>query len=493
MSALSLGAFAGRVSDTVWRGRSIRNQVLLAMSALLVFASIVAGAVAVYNGRKAVNVEIDASLDFAEGYIRELVQRAAAQDKLADLDHLVAREVQHLRHARVYVQEPGASPRLLRPELTLRDEVSTLDKTPDWFEKLMKPESDSDHSRVIVVPNGERSLLLQGDPDDEIAESWQELSALAVVAIASITLLIGAFYFVLGWILDPLVALARGLVALEAGERSQRLSIPRLGEVADIARKFNSLAASLDQARAENGELYRQIQSVQEEERREIARELHDEAGPCLFGITANAESVARLAAGLKEGDAARIAKRVEEILSITDRLKVMNRELLKRLHPVSIGKVPMTALIEDLIRDFERRHPEVRIVSSVGPFARAYGDRIDLIVYRATQEALTNAMRHGHAENIVVELKEEAGRSHGAAQNAPILISLRVSDDGKGLRPGARAGFGLSAMRERVLSAGGSLVVDGHEPNGTTLSIKIPALPSDDERYAMGANRASA
>lgn len=489
----SFGDFAGRVSDTVWRGRSIRNQVMLAMSAMLVLTSIVAGAVAVYNGRNAVNVEINASLDFAEGYIRELVQRAATQDKLAELDHLISREVQHLRHARVYVQEPGESPRLLRPELTLRDEKS-LDQTPDWFEKLMKPEGDSDHTREIIVPNDERTLLLQGDPDDEIAESWQELSALAFVAITAITVLVAAFYFVLGWILNPLVALARGLVALEAGERSQRLSIPRVGETADIARKFNSLAASLDQARAENGELYRQIQSVQEEERREIARELHDEAGPCLFGITANAESISNLAGRLKEEDAARIAKRTEEILVITDRLKVMNRALLKRLHPVSMGKVPLTALIEDLIRDFRRRHPEVRIMSSVGPFERAYGERIDLIVYRATQEALTNAMRHGHAENIVVELKEDGGQPNGAAQIAPILISLRVSDDGKGLKPGAQAGFGLSAMRERVLSAGGSLVVEGHEPNGTTLSIKIPALPSDHERYAAGgANRATA
>lgn len=164
---------------------------------------------------------------------------------------------------------------------------------------------------------------------------------MAVVAIVSIALLVAAFYFVLGWILDPLVALARGLVALEAGERSQRLDIPRVGEIADIAVKFNSLASSLDQARAENGELYRQIQSVQEEERREIARELHDEAGPCLFGITANAESIATLAQRLSEEEASKIGKRVDEILSITGRLKAMNRALLKRLHPVSIGKVP--------------------------------------------------------------------------------------------------------------------------------------------------------
>ncbi|MBN9246645.1 MAG: sensor histidine kinase [Hyphomicrobium sp.] len=494
MPTFSPAAFVGRLSDKMWLGRSIRNQVVLAISTLLVIASIVAGTVAVFNGRKAVDIEIDASMDFAEGYLRELVQRIAAENRLADLDYLVSREVQHLRHARVYVQDPGAAPRLLKPERTLEDEDLTLDETPDWFEDLMMPKGGNDPSRLIVIPKGERTLILKGDPDDEIAEKWRELSALAIVAIVSISLLVATFYFILGWILDPLVALARGLVALEAGERLQRLDVPRVKEVADIARKFNSLAASLDQARAENGELYRQIQSVQEEERREIARELHDEAGPCLFGITANAESVARLASRLSKEDGSQIAKRTDEILSITDRLKVMNRALLKRLHPISIGKVSLPALIEDLIRDFERRHPEVSIVSSVGDVAAADGNRTDLIVYRATQEALTNAIRHGQASSIVVELREEPDPINAAGKKSPILISLRVSDDGSGLKPGTEAGFGLSAMRERVLSAGGSLVVEGHEPHGTTLSIKIPASSGDLKRRAAGeANRASA
>ena len=63
-------------------------------------------------------------------------------------------------------------------------------------------------------------------------------------------------------------------------------------ELAVITERFNTLAGALDTARVENSRLYRQLISVQEEERREIATELHDEAGPCLFGITANASSI---------------------------------------------------------------------------------------------------------------------------------------------------------------------------------------------------------
>jgi two-component system, NarL family, sensor histidine kinase UhpB len=466
-------------------GKSLRNRVLIAISIMLVAATIVAVTVAVFNGRKAVDIEIEASMDFAEGYLRELVKRIDAENRLADLDYIVSREVQHLRHARVYIQDQGAPLKLLKPERTLEDDITPLDDTPDWFEDLMMPRGGNDHSRLILVPKGERALVLKGDPDDEIAEKWRELSALALVAAVSVLVLIGALYFVLGWILNPLVALARGLVALEVGERSQRLAIPKVDEVADIARKFNSLATSLDHAREENGELFRQIQSVQEDERREVARELHDEAGPCLFGITANAESIMNLTGVMKKEDCDQIRKRTEEILSITQRLKAMNRDLLKRLHPVSIGKVPLSSIVGDLIFDFERRHPELRVSASIPNFLRAYGEKIDLTVYRATQEALTNAIRHGHAKHVVVELQEVSdGRE----------IKLRVSDDGTGLKPGTRLGFGLSAMRERVLSAGGSLAIEGHQPRGTTLTVRIPARLADAKAPAPSAEyRASA
>lgn len=482
-----------RLREAAWFGRSIRQQVLLAISAMLLLATVLMGTTAVLNGRQSVNVEIEASMDTAEGYLRELVRRIAAENRLANLDDLVAREIQHLRHARVYVQDQGQPMRLLRAPETVSDIEDADDRTPDWFEQVMMPKGGNDHTRVInIEPNG-RSLILKGDPDDEIAEKWEQLSAFGTVALIAIALIMAAFYFVLGRILNPLTALAKGLVALEAGERSQRLDIPRVSEVADIAMKFNSLAVSLDQARAENGELYRQIQSVQEDERREIARELHDEAGPCLFGITANAESILSLTNSLEMKSGEPIRKRTDEILSIASRLKAMNRALLKRLHPVSVGKVPLSALIQDLVYDFERRHPDVRIRFSVAPFLRPYGERIDLTVYRSAQEALTNAIRHGEASHIVIDLREEVdGDTSRGGEHA--VIALSISDDGIGLKPDAKAGFGLSAMKERVLASGGSLVIAGHDPHGTSISIKIPLWQSDlYSDAANGFTRASA
>jgi two-component system, NarL family, sensor histidine kinase UhpB len=108
---------------------------------------------------------------------------------------------------------------------------------------------------------------------------------------------------------------------------------------------------------------------VQEEERREIANELHDEAGPCLFGITANASSIQMLVNQGPDGRTAEITRRVGEILSITERL-AMNRALLKKLRPGSLGKVKLSALLDELIAGFQRRHPDAHIMVNFGKLA---------------------------------------------------------------------------------------------------------------------------
>ena len=170
-SISSLFALGRRLKDAAWFGRSIRQQVLLAISAMLVLATIVMGTTAVLNGRQSVNVEIEASMDTAEGYLRELVRRIAAENRLHDLDDLVAREIQHLRHARVYVQDPGKPMRLLRAPETISDLEDADDRTPDWFEHLMMPAGGNDHTRVINVEANGRYLILKGDPDERSRKS----------------------------------------------------------------------------------------------------------------------------------------------------------------------------------------------------------------------------------------------------------------------------------------------------------------------------------
>ncbi|PPC87774.1 MAG: sensor histidine kinase [Hyphomicrobium sp.] len=473
-------------SVSQWFGRSVRRQLIAAVGIMLALATLAAGAIAVVNGRKAVDTEMRASIEFAERYLRALVQRISAEGRTEKLEDILSLEAGPLRHAQIYVQRDNSDPKLIEPHSSLRNDHDDTTASPEWFTSVMQPRDVELMRRYIFFSEARASILILGNADDEIAEKWQELSALAVIWFSVIGLLLSGLHALMGRILDPLVALARGLTALEAGQRDQRVHISSVSELAEISQKFNSLAVSLDQARDENGSLYRQMQDVQEEERRQIASELHDEAGPCLFGITANTESIVRLTDNLPANQADQIRKRTSEILTVTERLKSMNRALLRRLRPVSIGKVSISGLTWELLRDFERRHPDVKFVASIETFSRSYGDAIDLTVYRCVQEALTNAIRHGQATSCIVSLEESRIDPEASHNKKPILINLTIRDNGVGVRPGAEIGFGLAAMRERVLSVDGTWTVSENWPAGTMVTVSIPAFDASPTKVNL-------
>jgi two-component system sensor histidine kinase UhpB len=470
----------------LWFGRSVRHQLIFVVAVTMAFATFAAGTIAVVNGREAVDIETRASIDFAERYVRALVQRLSAENALDRIETLLPAEIGTVRHAQVWIIRDNAEPKLVEPIPSLTSDSDLETPAPPWFRSLMMPKDAPLLKRYVSTSDQHLSILVLGHAEDEINEVWRELSALALVWGGVIALLLIGLHLIMGWILQPLVALERGLTALEEGQRRQRLPVPKVHELAEISQKFNSLAASLDQTRDENGTLYRQMMDLQEEERRQIARELHDEAGPCLFGITANTESIDRLTSDLPASEASRIRNRTAEILAVVERLKSMNRTLLRRLRPISVGKVSIHGLITELIRDFERRHPDVRFISTAEIFSRSYGDTVDLTVYRCVQEALTNAIRHGHATSCIVHLEEAIAPDGGASSGKPIRILLTIRDNGTGLKPGTEIGFGLAAMRERVLSVGGTWSVGENWPSGTMITVKIPAALDESRAEAV-------
>ncbi len=216
-------------------------------------------------------------------------------------------------------------------------------QAPTWFARLVRPQLVGRAVRIVAIDHS-TPVVIVGEPADEIAEAWHDFSSLALVWLVLNALTLGILYVVLGRVLDPLAHLSRGMLSLEDGHYATRLGLPKVKELAVITERFNTLASALDTARDENSRLYRQLITVQEEERREIANELHDEAGPCLFGITANASSIQNFADQLPDGRPAEmISRRVGEILSITERLKLLNRALLKKLRPGPLGRVKLS------------------------------------------------------------------------------------------------------------------------------------------------------
>jgi two-component system sensor histidine kinase UhpB len=303
------------------------------------------------------------------------------------------------------------------------------------------------------------------------------------VWLALNAVILAILYVVLGRVLDPLANLSKGMLSLEDGLYATRLASPRVKELAIIAERFNTLAGALETARDENSRLYRQLITVQEEERREIANELHDEAGPCLFGITANASSIQTLANQRPDRSSPEISRRVGEILSITERLKLLNRALLKKLRPIPLGRTKLSDLLEELIAGFRRRHPDAGIAVSFGRLAESYGEAIDLTLYRCIQEGVTNAIRHGKAAAVSVDLAETSAPRGNGSKAARAKLVLDLSDDGMGMTQATPKGFGLTAMTERIRALGGNCVIESMPDKGTRIHVEIPVERKSKQR----------
>ena len=446
----------------------MRAQLLIAFILIDVIAGLVAGAVTILQARRSTRVEIAASMELAQLLVSEavaLMQQAVPAEKfLSDL----ASPLRLVRHVRIVVKDAGGAP-LPSPAAEEAREA----RAPAWFAALIAaPVAGRD---VPVVVNGARigSVEIVPEPRDEIAEVWGNTVALAVVALIVNVAVIGMLYLLFGRVLGPLTGVARGLADLERRDYQVRLPRPHAQELAVITDRFNALAQALDAARAENERLNHRLITAQDDERRRTALDLHDEVGPSLFGLKANAGSIATAARELPSDAARKLTDRARDMLAIIEHLQGINRSMLNRLRPMALGHVPLKDILAELVRDRARQHPQIAFTFSADRLMRGYGDLVDLTVYRCVQESLTNVIRHAQASRVGIELGERGAiESEGSAVAA---LALAIRDDGRGIDPATPPGFGMRGMQERVQALGGSYKVESARGCGTCVRITIP------------------
>lgn len=483
---------AGRLAE-FWHAFPFRWQILIAIALSSLLTWLVAGALAVYDSRGRAAIETKANLDLWESFISTKAESLGAQTELAAFSEVLARELRDLRHVKFsIVDRAGASvgspiQRSGAEESRQGHDPDDDSRVPDWFVALVQSDLEIRSIPITVGNECIGTVTLTAKPEDEIAEGWELLRKISVLWLVAMVLMMVGLYFVLGHILDPLVTFATGMRELEDGHYGFRLSEPRLRELSGIARNFNTLATALERARADNSRLYRQLVAIQEDERRQIASDLHDEFGPCLFGINASACSIERLARQIPQPGARDILSAVSEIVKVNDRMKSINRSLLARLRPVALGRITVSELLSELISSFEHRHPDVHFERSFDALSPTFGEASDLTLYRCLQEGLTNALRHGRATEITISasqvLWEPLHPSAGARDLGRGLVQLEISDNGIGIDASTQLGFGLSAMRERVRSLAGTLSITQNKPSGTVLTASIPLSPSQSRK----------
>jgi two-component system sensor histidine kinase UhpB len=450
----------------MWQKLSLRARINLLIALVLGLGLAINIARLVVEAGPRVRAEDQSVIRLAREFIEMIVADLnEAPDPDARLNRITS-DLSRLRHVSIARQD-GAVPVYRNPDHIEDDDARS---PPSWFVTLVHPETTS-VSVPVSIHGKAGSLVIISHPNDEIAEIWDGIITQIEVGSAIAAVLFLITMMVVSRALAPLGALSQAMARIEDGSYDVRVAPGGAPELAAICTKLNHLAATLGEAVDAKRRLAERAVSLQDQERKEIARELHDEFGPYLFALRAHASALARLA-DAAQPDAGAIRRHGSAILEQVNALQQFNRRVLERLRPVGLAELGLREALEALRRHWRESHPGVAIETTISRTLGETGETADLTIYRVVQEALTNVFRHADATsvNVTIEPAEQPKGPEGGRDCALV----RVRDNGRGLKPGHRLGLGLIGMRERILALGGSLTVASGD-GGVTVEALIP------------------
>jgi signal transduction histidine kinase len=229
-----------------------------------------------------------------------------------------------------------------------------------------------------------------------------------------------------------------------------------------LERAAASTLQEVLRTRKELHELSGQLVSVQEDERRRISRELHDEVGQVLSAMMLG---LGNLRSALKTNDREEALEQVHLIEDMTERNANVVRNISLLLRPTMLDDLGLVPALRWLAREVSRTNRMEVDVSSVDELEDLpEGHRT--CVYRVVQEALRNACRHSGGQRVHVSVRMTESQ-----------LRIDVQDDGKGFQPSLETGVGILGMEERVARLGGKLRVDSSPGQGTTVHFELPTV----------------
>lgn len=332
----------------------------------------------------------------------------------------------------------------------------------------------------VAVP-----VLMRGQPIGAVrlgisrAEAADLIRDLAVRVLGVLFLLMligmGSIWRFSRNIVRPLHQLRDGARAVQAGDLSRRVPADRRDEIGELAAAFNAMTDELVRSRAEirqeeelRARLLAQVITAQEDERKRIARELHDETSQALTSL------LVRLRALQEREERPAVRAGLEELRGLSSQTLDAVRSLAVQLRPSVLDDLGLVPAVERLLGDFQRTHAIPITFETNLRSSPRLPPPVETALYRIAQEALTNVARHAQATAAGVILE--------ATRDAATLI---VEDDGRGFDPARLAGpgddqrsLGLFGMRERATLLGGSLTIESAPGSGTTVFIEVPLTP---------------
>lgn len=317
------------------------------------------------------------------------------------------------------------------------------------------------------------------DVDGQLAEDLRASILLGVGAIVLVILTINLLMHRL--VLSRLDRVVQGLRRFGQGDLSQRLTLRVGDELGHLAETFNQMAASLQERNQENTRLYAELQqkesahtqllhqviNAQEEERKRVARDLHDQLGATLSGLTMSVEAAEQSLTDSNDP----MKERWRRTKTLASQALDETHKLILDLRPVALDELGLVSAIRADAE--ERLQPRgIQVQVSVKGERRRLAPELELTLFRIAQEAINNIAKYANARHVNIDF---------GFQDA--IVSVAIADDGRGFDQQAVSnsedktrGLGLLGMAERAHLAGGSFQIESQIDRGTRVTITIKA-----------------
>ena len=306
---------------------------------------------------------------------------------------------------------------------------------------------------ISIIPSVEMKLQ----------HAWESVRALLELSSMTIFTVCLLVYLSINRALRPAHTIVSGLEKMQKGDLTVRLPDFELLEWQSTSSAINKLAISQQQLLSERKRLSLKLINLQDEERRHLARELHDELGQCLAAINALSESITQTA----ELECPAIVKDAKSLSRINGHIMQTIRNLLVKLRPTEIDELGLELSLKGLVSEWNTHtgskiHYQLHINGDCQQLKAPY----PITLFRIIQESLTNISKHSTATHATVELDI----NHK-------LIMLAINDDGNINLVSfvESSGFGLLGIRERVSSLDGQLKFNKNDSGGLNIKVTLP------------------
>ncbi len=438
---------------------SLRFRLIISIGFGLIASVTFGGAFALWDAAHQVQTEMRSAIAGADRIAQTAIADSSHSARQAErLQHLI-REFDGNRHVQATVI--GRDGRVVLASML---EASNT-HIPGWFSRLL--DGGPKVVRINLSPESDEyeALVLTTDAANELAEKWGDIGLALSVLVAFCTVVLGIVYWTLARGLRPLQALNVAFDRVGRGDYSPRVAENGPTELARLAHEFNQMVTRLSAMQHQNARLNEQLANVQEEERSELARELHDEIGPFLLAVGLDVSAIHK-AINANDHVSAQLSPRLEAIRAATTHMRKHLKIILGRLRPSVLLDLGLAQAIDNLVDFWRGRNPQV--VFDLKVFPESFGEPLDEGIYRIVRESLNNALRHGQPSEVDINIRFETDGT----------VAIDVVDDGGGMKAANTAiGFGIIGMQERIALLGGTISIGNRDDaKGVIVSARLPS-----------------